>query len=312
MDDANTVGAATATHTSSFYAWNRLPLELKLLVLENFVHRTRPITHRSTIVSAYSLEFLTLLHVNKSLRDLTYRLQYSRGVVLERAPGYYRSKLNSKKYRAGVVDGFSDLEDIQRGPEAFSLNAYTFQHPKAGVAVFVRRVELRLTIDDKFELWTANLNQICFLRPPVGFNEWFLFLQHKTKQDHERYAEWQHAFSNVESLKLVLNVRSAICSRDSNTRLPGRCFDVDARNPSVYPCVDRKRNLLDMFRNTKIFLKPSEVDVVVKGLTCDGYNESFQKRTERTCEHGCSRLIADVVKTAVLGEGDDTEAVNES
>jgi len=250
MDDANTVGAATATHTSSFYAWNRLPLELKLLVLEDFVRRTRPITHRSTIVSAYSLEFLTLLHVNKSLRDLTYRLQYSRGVVLERAPGYYRLKLNSKKYPTGAVDGFSDLEDIQRGPEAFSLNAYTFQHPKAGVAVFVRRVELRLTIDDKFELWTANPDQVCFLRPPVGFNEWFLLLQHKAKLDHDRYAEWQRVFSNVESLKLVLNVRSTIRSRESSTRLPGRCFAVGTK-------LDRKRNLLDMFRTRRFFSSQS-------------------------------------------------------
>ena len=175
-DPAMGMATPTATTRSSFHAWNRLPLELKLLVLENFVRRTRPITHRSTIVSAYSLEFLTLLHVNKSLQSLTYRLHYSRGVVLERAPDYYRSKLNSKKYLTDAVDGFSDLEDIQRGPEAFSLNAYTFLHPKAGVAVFVRRVELRLTIDDKFELWTANPNQICFLRLPVGFNEWFLLL----------------------------------------------------------------------------------------------------------------------------------------
>ena len=309
MNDSTTVGAAipAATPTPSFHAWSRLPLDLKIMVLENLVHRTQPITHRFNTIQPGSAYFLTLLHVSKSFRHLAYRVHYSKGVILERARGFYRAKANQGW---SVEPGFRKLEHVERGGIVFSTNAYTFQHPKAGIAVFIRRLELRLTIGDDFELWTANPGQICFLRPPVGFNEWFLLLRHKAKLDHERYAEWQCAFSNVETLTLVLNVRSATCSRDSNTRLPGRCFDVDA-HPSVDLRVDRKRDLLGMFKDTKILLKPTEVEVVVNGLTCDGYDESLQ-RTEMGCEHGCSRLIADVVKKAVTRAGNDVYADNKS
>jgi len=61
-----------------------------------------------------------------------------------------------------------------------------------------------------------------------------------------------------------------------------------------------------MFKDTKILLKPIAMDVVVNGLACDGYKDALQ-RTGRTheCEHGCSRLVADVVKKVVTGGGDD-------
>jgi hypothetical protein len=299
-EEASTTHAATTPRT--FHPWPRLPVELQVEILKIMVHRTRPITYRTNLSLAHSADFMSLLHASKTIKSWVYRLHYEKGVILERAPGHYYTSVGDGRQdrEDGVKNGYMSFKHAVRSDTIYRTNLYSFQHPKPSVTAMIRRVELRLVVGDDFELWKSPAGRMMSWRPPYGFNEWLLLVRCETGAEQDQHIKWQTTLLNLQSLTLVVTVKDCRIDSDSVTRWSGRCL-LDTANGTWQggPPVDREEKLVNMFTDATTALKPTEITVMVKGMTCDGYNGPMEK-SDRTCEHNCSGLIAGVVKAALM------------
>lgn len=86
---------------------------------------------------------------------------------------------------------------------------------------------------------------------------------------------------------------------------PDRYFGGTQPNQTTdSPNHERKLNLLTMFDNTKMLLKPGETRVVVKGMKFDGYDDVIMN-IDAHCEHNCAGMMADVVRNALTGKKEE-------
>lgn len=161
-------------------------------------------------------------------------------------------------------------------------------------------------MDDQF-LWRDEIHHTAYdnLKPPFDLNELYLPLrQHKSFEIY-RHSAWQQLLPNVDDLTLVVTLLHAFKDHSlGNSCQPARCLDLkeghsttNAQGTASTLC-NREDNLRKFFEDTRTLLKPSTVQVVVKGFGCEGYDKYIVK-ADITCKHGCSEKVAKIIDKAL-------------
>jgi hypothetical protein len=124
------IALTSETHaTKTFHPWPRLPRDIKLIILEFWMHMPKPITHRTHPILTNRL--LLPLFTSHEWKDRATKEYYSNGIILKRGSGSYTQE--------------SRRRDL-------SSNPYTLRYPKAVAAKRVRKLELPLKIPDHLRL----------------------------------------------------------------------------------------------------------------------------------------------------------------
>jgi hypothetical protein len=234
------IALTSETHaTKTFHPWPHLPRDIKLIILDFWMHMSKPITHRTHPI--YTNRLLLSLLTSHEWKDRATKEYYSNGIILERGPGSYTQE--------------SRRRDL-------SSNSYTLRYPKAVVANHVRKLELRLTIPDHLRLpvqdpvfSTLEYRKECN-RPPFDLNELSLLVRYSLGSFYDHLSEWQTEFSNIETVTVVVTVKE-VYGENRKTR-SGRCLKTLIHV--------RIKHLAE---SRKIPLRPKTVSVIVKGFACD-------------------------------------------
>jgi hypothetical protein len=281
---AKDVVASTASATNStFHLWNLLPIDMKLRVLDYPLRLTRAIQYQTHSHHVYRA-LLPFSLVSKNMRAAALRVYYGNGVLLERnnKETVIRSKMDSK---------FDRLAHYR-----------LFKHPKPAVGAFVSKVELRINVNDRFDLEPMveekrNREDIV--------NEWFILLRPKSgRASNKRRSEWQHALPNIASVHVILNFHHGTFVKGDNYVVePARCLELCKTNMAIgYHEVNEqveevevrepRKVIQEMLAGVEVLFNPYFIQTTVSGFACQGHGRD--KVVE--CPHGCPGNIVKAMK----------------
>lgn len=147
-----------------------------------------PVTYHTHPLYMKSVTLRSLLKTSEAIRMKTLQLFYQKGIMLERERGHYQAVDGIRGDVFGTEEQLRNPTYLVRKPYVGCRNVFTFQHPHFIDAKFLRKLELRITVDGTFTLWAPPPYVASYVR--LRLNEWFLLLRDHAQLERSKHTEW--------------------------------------------------------------------------------------------------------------------------